>query len=184
MRVSRPLNASVMPQAIHAVKLRYKFGVAAVLLSAVLLYSGCGESGTPTQSTTEWVDPNQLQPGPIQHASLTEEQMNRVKRLQKTFSEADPSPLEKWVEDFKSDASPDDELKIWEAMATAYETFTARRNLTLDAKKEVFQVVLLRSGAPEEQVLQQLKLTTLTQTDAREIMALFVEEPKPIEATK
>ena len=69
-------------------------------------------------------------------------------------------------------------------MATAYETFTASRNLTLDAKKEVFQVVLLRSGEPEEQVLQHLKLTALTQKDAREIMALFVEKPKPIEAIK
>src|SRR2546426_4100267 len=168
----------------HAMKLRYQFGFAAVLLSAVLLCSGCGKSGTPTQSKTEWIDPNQLQPGPIQHASLTEEQMNRVKRLQKTFSEADPSPLEKWVEDFKRDVNPDNELKIWEAMATAYETFTASRNLTLDAKKEVFQVVLLRSGEPEEQVLQHLKLTALTQKDAREIMALFVEKPTPIEAIK
>ncbi len=80
--------------------------------------------------------------------------------------------------------NPDNELKIWEAMATAYETFTASRNLTLDAKKEVFQVVLLRSGEPEEQVLQHLKLTALTQKDAREIMALFVEKPTPIEAIK
>jgi hypothetical protein len=110
--------------------------------------------------------------------------MNRVRRLQKAFSKADPSPLEKWVEDFKRDANPDNELKVWEAMATAYETFTASRNLTVDAKKEVFQVVLLRSGAPEEEVLQNLKLKALTDKDAREIMALFVDKPKPIQVIK
>jgi len=171
-----------MPQ--FVMKLRINLGLAAIALSAVLFCIGCGQSDTPKQSKTQWIDPNKLEPGPIQHTSLTEEQMNRVKRLQMTFSEADPSPLKKWVEDFKRDANPDNELKIWEAMATAYETFTANRSLTLDAKKEVFQIVLLRSGAPEEEVLQNLKLKVLTEKDARQLMALFVEKPKPIDVIK
>jgi hypothetical protein len=110
--------------------------------------------------------------------------MNQVKRLQKTFSEVDSSPLEKWVEDFKRDSHPEKELEIWEAMANAYESFTTTKNLTLDAKKEVFQVVLLRSGAPEEDVLLHLKLKVLSEKDAREIMALFHEKPKPMEVIK
>jgi hypothetical protein len=175
---SAPRYASVL------MNLRINLGFAAIALSAVLLCAGCGQSESAKQSKTRWVDPNTLKPGPIQHASLTEEQMSRVKRLQGTFSDADPSPLEKWVEDFRRDANPENELKIWEAMARAYEGFTTNRNLTLDAKKEAFQVVLLRSAAPEEDVLQHLKLKVLTEKDAREIMALFVERPKPIEIIK
>jgi hypothetical protein len=165
-------------------KVKRKFRCAAVLLFAALLCVGCGKSKTPAQSKTEWIDPSKLQPGPIQHASLTEDQMSRVRRLQKTFIEADPSPLEKWVEDFRRDANPENELKIWEDMATAYETFTAGKKLTLEAKKDAFQIVLLRSGAAEDQVLQHLKLKVLTEKDAREIMALFAEKPKPITVIK
>ena len=164
----------------HHLNPKINLGLAAIALSIAMLCAGCGQSEPHKQSQTEWIEPSKLQPGPIQHASLTEEQMSRVRRLQRTFSEADPSPLEKWVDDFKRDANPENELTIWEAMAKAYESFTANRNLTLAGKKEVFQVVLLRSGAREDDVLQHIKLKVLTEKDAREIMALFVEQPKPV----
>src|SRR6266581_2006824 len=146
---------------------------ALALLGVVILAAGCGQSNDSAPPRTGWVDPSKLQPGPIQHASLTDDQMNRVRHLQKTFGQVDPSPLEKWVEDFKRDANPENELKIWEGMATVYETFTASKNLTIDAKKEVFQIVLARSGAADEEVLKHLHLKILTENDAREIMALF-----------
>lgn len=163
---------------------KIEFGLAAIALSTALLCAGCGQSEPTKQSKTQWIDPKKLKPGPIQHASLTEEQMSRIRRLQSIFSEVDPNPLETWVEDFKRDGNPENELKIWEGMAKAYEDFTTNRNLTLNAKKEVFQVVLLRSGAPEKDVLQHIKLKVLTEKDAREIMALFVGEPKPITIIK
>ena len=171
----------VMPRLDMNLKINLGFAIA--LLTA-MLWVGCGQSEPTKPAKVQWIDPNKLEPGPIQRASLTEQQMSRVKRLQRTFSEVDPSPLEKWVDDFKRDVHPENELKIWEGMAKAYEDFTTNRNLTLDAKKDVFQVVLLRSGAPEEDVLQHLKLKVLTEKDAREIMALFVEEPKPIRVIK
>jgi len=106
--------------------------------------------------------------------------MLRVRRLQKIFNEVDPSPPERWVDDFKRDVNPESELAIWESMATAYATFTTSKSLGLDAKKEVYQVVLLRSGAPEEEVLKHLHLKVLTEKEAREIMALFTAKPQPI----
>ena len=106
--------------------------------------------------------------------------MSRVQRLQKTFHEVDPSPVEKWAEDFRRDANPEREMAIWESMATAYEAFTASNSLTMDGKKEVYQVVLLRSGAPDDEVLKHLDLKILTEKDARAIMALFATKPEPI----
>jgi hypothetical protein len=76
--------------------------------------------------------------------------------------------------------NPERELSLWESMATAYETFTTSRTLTLAAKKEVFGVVLLRSGAPEEEVLKHLKLKVLTEKDARDIMRLFSTQPQAV----
>ena len=109
--------------------------------------------------------------------------MNRARRLQKTFSEIDPSSLEKWVDDFRRDVDPDNELKIWEQMATAYETVLASRNLSLDGKREVYGVLLVRSGAPDEEVLKRVKLKVLTEKDAREILALYVGKPEPVTRT-
>jgi hypothetical protein len=149
----------------------------ALILGALL--SSCDRSDNSSDAT-KWVDPNQLKAGPIRHASLTDEQMSRVQRLQQTFREVDPSTVEKWAEDFRRDANPEREMAVWESMATAYETFTASKSLTLDGKEEVYQVVLLRSGAPEDQVLKRLKLKILTEKDARAIMALFATKPQPI----
>lgn len=153
--------------------------VSTVVLIA-LLVTGCDRGSTSGDAKTQWIDPSKLEPGPIRHASLTEGQMARVQRVQKVFSEVDPSPIEKWVEDFRRDANPERELSLWESMATAYETFTTSRTLALAAKKEVFGVVLLRSGAPEEEVLKHLKLKILTEKDARDIMRLFSARPTPV----
>ena len=131
-----------------------------------------------------WVHPDQLKPGPIRHEALTEKQLERIRHFQAVFSEVDPTPVEKWIEDFRRDANPDREIAIWEGMAKPYEVFTASRNLSLEAKKEVYGVVLMRSGAPEDEVLQHLKLKTLTDQDAKKIMALFTAEPQPIRVVK
>lgn len=153
--------------------------VSTVVLVA-LLVTGCDRGSTSGDARTQWIDPKKLEPGPIRHASLTEEQMARVQRVQKVFSEVDPSPIEKWAEDFRRDSNPERELSLWESMASAYETFTTARTLTLAAKKEVFGVVLLRSGAPEEEVLKHVNLKILTEKDARDIMRLFSTQPTPV----
>jgi hypothetical protein len=152
----------------------------AALALCVVLVAGCDRASTSPGGQTQWIDPNKLEAGPIRHANLTDEQISRVRRLQKTFSEVDPSSVEKWTEDFRRDVNPEREMAIWESMATVYETFTATNSLTLAGKKEVYQIVLLRSGAPEGEVLKRLDLKILSEKDARAIMALFTSKPQPI----
>ena len=159
---------------------KLRIGLLVSLVFATITIAGCDRAGTAGDSKTQWIDPSKLEAEPIQRTSLTEAEMARVQRLQKTFSEVDPSPIEKWVDDFKRDLNLERELSIWEGMATAYETYTASNNLTLEAKKEVFQVVLLRSGAPEDEVIKHLELNTLTVNDAKVIMVLFPNRPEPI----
>lgn len=154
-----------------------------ILFSVIILIVGCDRS-KPTESKTTWIDPKELKPGPIQHAKLSDDQMKRIERVQNIFNEVDPSPLDKWVEDFRRDINPENELKIWENMASVFATFTASRDLSLDAKKEVFQVVLMRSGAPDTEVTKHLKLKVLTEGDAKEVMALFAGQPEPIKVLK
>jgi hypothetical protein len=155
-----------------------------VIICASFLMTGCGQSSKSSEPKSEWIDPSKLTPGPIRHESLTDEQLARVTRVQKVFHEVDSSPLEKWVDDFRRDVNPDNEIKIYENMATAYEAFTASKTLSIDAKKDAYQVVLLRSAASEKDVLAHLKLKVLTEQDAREIMSHFSGPPEPIQVTK
>lgn len=154
-----------------------------VALAALFSFAcGCGEADRQADRKTQWVDPKTVQLGPALRDSLTDEQMLRVRRLQQVFQEVDPSPVEKWVEDFRSEPDPEEELSMWEGMASAYSAYTASRSLTPEAKKEVFRVVLMRSAASEVDVLAHAELKILADKDAREIMRLYSQTPRPMRA--
>ena len=158
--------------------------IACVFLTALpLLLTSCSQTEAPTvpisaddaateteNGDVQWIDPNEIQPGPVQRDSLTDSQMERVRALQKVFVEVDGQSVDQWVDNFKRDLNPDRELAIWEKMCSAYSAYCDDRDLNIDAKKEVYKVVLLRSMTSEADVLQRLKLSVLSQGDAKEIM--------------
>ena len=123
-------------------------------------------------STTKWVDPAELRPGPVRHEQLTAAQVERITKLHETFKDADPTPLSKWLEDFKRDRDPDREIAICEGMAKAYSAYCEGRELSPSAKRDVYRVVLLRSAAPENEVMKRVKLDVLKRADVEEILAL------------
>lgn len=156
----------------------------ALLLLTWLVAAGCDRreqsstSNTPSPAPTsqpqvKWVDPSTIQPGPIRRESLTPEQMERVRRLQAVFVEVDGQSVAQWVDGFKRDLDPDRELDIWETMAKAYTVYCSKRTLSPEAKKEVYKIVLLRSMAPEKDVLGHLELKVLTRNEAVEVMRGF-----------
>jgi hypothetical protein len=134
-----------------------------------------------TRSTgTQWSDPSTIRPGPIQHHQLSTGQLKRITKLHDTFREVDPTPLEKWLDDFKRDQHPDREIQIYEGMAEAYTAYCASRNLSIDAKREAYQVVLLRSGTPDEEVMKRVDPKVLTRKNVAEILALYKVPPTPV----
>jgi hypothetical protein len=149
----------------------------AVVVVLVLASAGACKS---RKSGTQWIDPNQLTACPIRHAALAPSQVERLEALQRTFADVDPTPPEKWIEDFQHDQNPEREILIYEAMARAYRSYCEGKTLSLTAKEDVYRVVLLRSGAPEAEVLPRLKLKELTMADAKEILRLYTAPPAPI----
>jgi hypothetical protein len=158
------------------------FGPWAVVV--LLWASGCRteQKGTAA-SETRWIDPAKVEQGPVRHGELTADQLRRLRMLQAAFAEVDPTPLEKWVDDFKRDRDPDREIRIYEAMAQAYVAYGRGRNLSLSAKKDVYRVVLLRSGAPEAEVLKHLELKELSLADVKDVLRLYSDAPAPITVT-
>jgi hypothetical protein len=136
--------------------------------------------GRKQPSPEKPIDPAHLQPGPIRHPQLTEAQLDRIGKLQQTLLEVDPSPLDRWIDDFKRDSDPEREIQIYEGMASAYSAYCTGRTLTLAAKQDVYQVVILRSGAPDTEVLPRLKLHALSVDDARDVLKLYRMDPMPI----
>ncbi len=126
------------------------------------------------------MDPNEIQQGPIVSDTLTALQLKRIDYLYNTFKEVDPTSKEKWVEDFKRDQNPDREIEIWEMMANAYNSYCDGKTIALDVKKEVFKLVLMRSGLSEAETLTQLKLEFLTKEEAKRILNAYTLEAKAI----
>ncbi|OYW31049.1 MAG: hypothetical protein B7Z47_02270 [Chthoniobacter sp. 12-60-6] len=162
----------------------FKIGLCIVAAVAGVIIATLPRATLKDQHSTEWSQLGQFKPGPIRHEALTEKQLERVRYLQSVFREVDPTPIEKWIEDFQRDANPDREIVIWEGMAEPYKLFTTSRDLSLEEKKEAYRVVLMRSGAPDDEVLKHLDLKTLTEQDAKQIMALFTVAPQPIRVAK
>jgi len=99
--------------------------------------------------------------------------MERIHKLRNTLVEVYHSPIEKWVDNFKQDADPDKELAVWERIADGYTRYCSKRLLSIEAKKDVFQLLLLRSMASEQEVLKHIKLKTLTVDEAKDTLKEF-----------
>src|SRR5690348_902347 len=72
-----------------------------------------------------WVDPAQLQAGPVCHASLSPGQVAAVRAIQQALAEVYPRSLGEWEEGFKRDRHPDRELAVWLRIAGVFRRFAA-----------------------------------------------------------
>src|SRR5688572_26620125 len=127
------------------------------------------------------MDPKEISVGPVVNDSLTGEQMEKVKHIQKTFEEVYPASLEETVTDFKRDQHPDKEITIWLYMASTYEKYI-RKYPGADSlkKQEAFQLILLRSMMPDQEAVKEAKLKVLSQEEINELLRNYNAEAVPI----
>lgn len=155
--------------------------VLSLLIAACDRKNAQSETTEARESETVWLDPNEIRLSPTMHEKLPDELLERIKVVHATFADVDETPLDKWISDFKRDADPEPNVKIWEDMKIAYEDYCDRRELPLETRKEVFRVVLFRSMASPKDVLERIDLSILSPDDASEIMKAYPSEPKPID---
>jgi hypothetical protein len=138
-----------------------------------LLGFGCAGEADRQHPKVERVDTATLKPGPIQHEELSAEQLRRIEHLHELLAEVDPSSLETWTDNFKRDMHPDKEIAVWERIAKAYTNYTSQRKLSLDAKKDVLQTLLVASMSSDDEGIKSLKLKVISQDEARLILKTF-----------
>jgi hypothetical protein len=134
----------------------------------------------PPAPRTQSVRPSDIRPGPIRHEKLSDSLVARIRKFEPIFAEVYPRTQEGWLDGFQRDVDPEAEVAIWEAMASAYQRFTEKRSLSLDAKKEAFGLLLVRSAEDEQHTLSRTTLKYLSRADAKELLRLYSAAPKPV----
>ena len=143
------------------------------ILSTLLTFFGISRKNKGQEQNAQLAKTASLKPGPKRRQGLSPNQMERIYKLRDTLAEVEHSSIERWVDNFNRDANPDKELAIWERIADGYTRYCSKRLLSIEAKKDVFQLLLLRSMASEQEVLNHVKLNTLTADEAKETLKEF-----------
>ncbi|HWW02980.1 MAG TPA: hypothetical protein VNZ64_24985 [Candidatus Acidoferrum sp.] len=118
----------------------------------------------PAPATRKVAD---IKPGNIIHKQLSSELEERIRKLESIFAEVFKRTHEEWLDSFRRDLNPESQIRLWEAMASAYQTFLGKHALSLPAKKEALG--LLCSG----QNSSSARLRYLSREEADEVMRLF-----------
>jgi hypothetical protein len=110
-----------------------------------------------------------IQQGDSIHKQLAPELEGRVRKLESVFAEVFKRTHEEWLDGFRRDLNPESEIRVWEAMASAYQKLFGEHALSLPAKKEALG--LMCSG----QKLSTAKLRYLCREEAEELLRLYSE---------
>jgi hypothetical protein len=92
-----------------------------------------------------------MQFGPIRHPVLPGDFIERIKAFKKILGDIDSTPIEQTIDDFKRDADPENELVIWERIASTFQLYLSHKPTTdLAIRKGIFAVLLSASMGTEE----------------------------------
>lgn len=147
-------------------------GLLLILLSIFISY----KKAQKNQKEAKF-DPNKIIPGPIVHNQLSQEQLEKITKIQSAFSDVYSISLEDTIANFKRDRNPDTEIKVWLNMLHAYEKFTLKDpQITVEKKSEVFKLILSRSMMEENKVRTQTEFKLLNENELDEIFAYYTLE--------
>ena len=151
------------------------------LAITVFLIVSCENKRSHNNGKTEELSPAEISLSPIRRDSLSSEQLVRIKEIQIAFAEVNPSTLEETIDNFKRDQNPDHEIAIWTSMSNTYKDFVEAKagKLSIEEKKEVYALILLRSMMSEDEAKKKAGLKLLSDADVKHIFSLYNHAPSP-----
>lgn len=126
------------------------------------------------------VDPRGLRESPVGTSTLTEEQFERAKTVNRILAKVNPVAHKAWIEGFTRDWHPEREIQIWEHIAKAYLSLDQIEVALGDVKAEAFGLLLSRSMRSTEKVLEEAELRNFTRKGAKRLLDAYELRPKPI----
>lgn len=122
-----------------------------------------------------------IKQGPIVHNELSNDQLEKIKKIQTTFSDVYKISLEETITNFKRDRNPDNEIEIWLHMVKAYEKFISKDSeITLNKKSEVFKLILMLSMMDEKEAIKETDPKILNEKEVTEIFNYYNFKSSPI----
>ena len=115
-------------------------------------------------SKTLSVDANELQPHAIQHETLPQTYINRIKTFHYGIDKYLNGKLERTIENFKRDTNPVREIEVWEMLNATFLDFLNKHDITDDKiKSDIAKQLLLFSigKISEKTILTKVALTEL-----------------------
>lgn len=141
----------------------------AALLAATLLIAACCTQPRPDGSPDSTPAPL----ASVGRATLSPGQLARIEAVQETLAEFDSTPLEEWITNFQLERSPEKEIVIYEAVAFTYRDYCAHHALTPGARREVYQLLLMRSAMPDEEVMLKARPALLSSDEVQQVLRSY-----------
>jgi hypothetical protein len=120
-----------------------------------------------------WAKASDLKQGALRHPPFEGEVRDLVIQIQKGLEEVYPQTYEFWEDGFRRDANAEREIALWLHISRIHGDFVKSRDTNLKERKEAFQVLIACSTGSEETALQTVHLSSLSQSDARGLIAKF-----------
>lgn len=113
-------------------------------------------------------------------STLTNDQERRVSIAYRILGNIFPDSLSAWVDDFRKDRTPEREIKILEGIAKAFSKVDSRFSLSTDSAKEVYTLLLMRSGSKKSDVIRNYQPKLFSPKNVSEILDCYELKPMPI----
>ena len=148
--------------------------ILALIGVSIFIYSCSGKSKNKKVETTT-LDPNEIQPGPIQHEKLSDSQLQKIKSIHEVFKEVYPISLEETITNFKRDLNVDREINLWLIMKESFEyVITIKNYESVSEKKDAFKLILMRTiYSTSEETKNSVELEQINNADADFILTDF-----------
>jgi hypothetical protein len=99
----------------------------------------------------------------------------RIKNVHLALEEVYPSSLADWLDDFRRDLHPEQEVVWWEHLAVCYLTYRNKRDLSAKQRQTAFKILLsITMGAPPDAL--SADIAALPEGALADIQALLQEQ--------
>jgi len=126
------------------------------------------------------IDPAMLNQSPIGTSTLTKEQKERIGIVKAILEEFYPGTKEEWHASFTRDTNPEHELRIWEHIAKAFLKIDQITYFSDEQRKEVYVLLLLRSGSSTKHILRTYGGTIFAEATMKAILNTYELPPIPV----
>ena len=121
-----------------------------------------------------WMESSKVKVGNFKHDKLSGNLNDDIAFVQATFKEVFPQSIEDWINGFRRDTNPENEVAVWKRMAQVFVESNRRQIFDTNQRKDIFSILVTCTVSDRDNVLHVVKLTSLSKHDAVSVMNEFL----------